>query len=235
MLELAAFFGNPGTEHAGNRHNAGWHLARSLPVRDCLKWRKKFKGLWADIEGRGLLPFIPEPETPVENSALPVKVHFLMPGTYMNRSGESVREAASFLKIKPENILVVHDELELPLGVFSLKFGGGLGGHNGLRSMKACFGTADFWRLRIGIGRPDSRLPGQGGPEGSGRGIFEWVLSDFTREESALLDQVLEAAGELLLGTFVYGPEKFLPVFAKKKIIDKNIIDKTNNEKSVIE
>jgi len=148
------------------------------------------------------------------------KVHFLMPQTYMNLSGDSVHDAASFFKIKPENIIVIHDELELYPGTVSLKFGGGLGGHNGLRSMKASFGTADFWRLRIGIGRPDGRLPGQGGPEGSGRGIFEWVLSDFTAEESRMLEPVFKAAGDLLTRIFVSGPEKSLPFWAKRKFVN---------------
>ena len=228
MLELAVFLGNPGPEHAGNRHNAGWHLAQRLPVNDELKWQKKFKGLWAYTGRTVLLPFadtaamvpaIPAPEEIADSVQAPEKIHFLKPGTYMNRSGDSAHEAASFFRIKPENIIVIHDELELPLGTISLKFGGGLGGHNGLRSMKASFGTADFWRLRIGISRPDNRLPGQGGPEGSGRGVYEWVLSDFTAEESIILAQTLEAAAGLLLNAIICGPDKFLPHWAKKKLV----------------
>jgi len=145
-------------------------------------------------------------------------LHFIKPQTYMNLSGESVAAAASFFKIKSEAVLVVHDELELPLGTISLKFSGGLGGHNGLRSMKACFGTADFWRIRIGIGRPDSRLPGEGGPQGSGEGIVDWVLSDFNAGESEILDRVLEAGAELFQKILVDGPENLLPEWAKKKI-----------------
>jgi PTH1 family peptidyl-tRNA hydrolase len=136
----------------------------------------------------------------------------------MNLSGEAVSRAASFFKIKIEDVIVVHDELELPLGTISLKFGGGLGGHNGLRSMKASFGSADFWRLRIGIGRPDSRLPGEGGPPGSGDGIIDWVLSDFDAAEAETLNRVLEAGAALLLGAFVDGPESLLPEWAKKKL-----------------
>jgi PTH1 family peptidyl-tRNA hydrolase len=142
-----------------------------------------------------------------------------MPETYMNLSGESVLAAASFYKIKIEEIIVIHDELELPLGTVSLKFSGGLGGHNGLRSMKQCFGSADFWRLRIGLGRPDSRLPGEGGREGSGEGIIDWVLSDFSRKEQEELTPVLEAGAGLLLQTMNVEPETLLPEWAKKKII----------------
>jgi len=220
MIELAAFLGNPGAEHEGNRHNAGWLLARKLPFSDGLRWRKKYKGLWADIEGARLLPFCASmaDEPPVLPSPAE-KIQFLMPETYMNRSGDSVREAASFFKIKPEQIMVIHDELELPLGTISLKFSGGLGGHNGLRSMKANFGTPDFWRLRLGIGRPDDRLPGQGGKEGSGRGIVDWVLSDFSPEEAPVLEPCLERAADLLLKVLVYGPENYLPLWNKKKVI----------------
>jgi PTH1 family peptidyl-tRNA hydrolase len=227
MIELAAFFVNPGPEHKGNRHNAGWHLAQKLSFYKELEWRKKFKGTWADIEGERLLPFGASVSSDpalvtvekIEGSVTPAgKIHFLLPATYMNRSGDSVKQAAAFFKIKPESVIVIHDELELPLGTISLKFGGGLGGHNGLRSMKDSFGTADFWRLRIGIGRPDDRLPGQGGPQGSGRGIFEWVLSDFTSEEHAVLEPTLEAGADLLLKAIIYGPDKFLPLWAKKKL-----------------
>jgi PTH1 family peptidyl-tRNA hydrolase len=196
LIELAAFLGNPGREYERNRHNAGRLLAEHLPFYLSLNWQKKYKGLYAAYEGH----------------------HFLMPETFMNLSGESVFAAASFFKIKPEAILVVHDELELPLGTAALKFSGGLGGHNGLRSMKACFGTADFWRLRIGIGRPDSRRPGQGGHEGSGEGIVDWVLSDFSAGEEAALVPVLDAAAAVLAEAFRNGPETLLPEWSKKKI-----------------
>lgn len=218
MIELAAFLGNPGPEYEGNRHNAGWLLLKKLPFYKTLKWKKKFQGLWTDIGEQELSPNLSEISE--AGAGLPGAVHFLIPQTYMNRSGDSVQGAAKFYKIKPEQILVIHDELELPLGTVSLKFSGGLGGHNGLRSMKSNFGTADFWRLRIGIGRPDERLPGQGGREGSGKGIVDWVLSDFSADETVLLEPVLEAAADLLLRLLVQGPEKYLPQWGKKKIIE---------------
>lgn len=194
MLELASFFGNPGKQYSGNRHNAGFMLAEKLPFYSSLAWQKKFKGIYAAFE----------------------RFHFLIPQTYMNRSGESVAAAADFFKIKSESIIVVHDELELPFGTISLKFSGGLGGHNGLRSMKMCFGTADFWRLRIGIGRPDARLPGEGGRQGSGEGIVDWVLSDFSASERETLEGVLETGAELLVRAFCEGAENLLPEWAKK-------------------
>jgi PTH1 family peptidyl-tRNA hydrolase len=196
MIQLAAFLGNPGTNYSRNRHNAGRMLAQALPFYRQLSWQKKFKGLYASFESN----------------------HFLQPETFMNLSGESVFAAASFYKIKVEEIIVVHDELELPLGTISLKFSGGLGGHNGLRSMNKCFGNADFWRIRIGIGRPDSRLPGEGGRAGSGEGVYDWVLSDFSGEEQEALIPTLDAGAGLLLQAMNADPETLLSEWKKKKI-----------------
>lgn len=196
MIQLAVFLGNTGRGYVRNRHNAGRMLAESLPFFNSLSWQKKYKGLYASCNGS----------------------HFLMPETYMNLSGESVFAAAAFFKIKIEDIIIVHDELELPLGCISLKFSGGLGGHNGLRSIKKCFSSADFWRLRIGIGRPDSRKPGEGGPAGSGEGIIDWVLSDFSNTENDELVSVLDAGAALLQQALICDPQTLLPEWAKKKI-----------------
>ncbi len=187
MIELAAFLGNPGKEYSRNRHNAGFLLAEKPKINSNLKWQKKFNGFYAVFDAR---------------------VHFIKPLTFMNLSGQSVSQAASFFKIKTDAVIVVHDELELPLGVVSLKFGGGLGGHNGLRSMKASLGNADFWRLRIGIGRP---VP-------DSREVIDWVLSDFDAGEKEILDKVLDAAAELLVNVLAGNPEDFLPEWAKKKV-----------------
>ena len=222
MIELAAFLGNPGKKYSHNRHNAGFLLAEKLPLYKQLSWQKKFRGLYAAVERGSIVEFLPEglePEPEAASVQWPDRLHFIKPETYMNLSGEAVHAAASFFKIKSDKILVVHDELELPLGTISLKFSGGLGGHNGLRSMKASFGTADFWRLRIGIGRPDSRLPGEGGPPGSGEGIVDWVLSDFDAAEADTLNKVLETAEELFLLALSREPEGLLKEWGKKRII----------------
>jgi PTH1 family peptidyl-tRNA hydrolase len=191
-------------------------LAAKLPFYSALDWRKKFKGQSAEMDAPRLEGFLSDKAGPEIKA--PPRLRFLMPETYMNLSGESAAAAASFFKIPPERILVVHDELELALGVVSLKFSGGLGGHNGLRSSKTALGTADFWRLRIGIGRPGDRQPGAGGPPGSGKGIADWVLSGFSPSEAPLLDAALEEAAVLLLKVLLYGPEPFLPEWNKKKI-----------------
>ncbi|MDR2630074.1 MAG: aminoacyl-tRNA hydrolase, partial [Spirochaetaceae bacterium] len=138
MIALAAFLGNPGETYRGNRHNAGRLLAEALPFFPVLDWKKKYRGLYAALEGSRLRSYAGTgPETKEDPGVPAEKVHLLLPETYMNLSGDSVFAAAAFFKIKPEQILVVHDELELSLGQVSLKFSGGLGGHNGLRSMKA--------------------------------------------------------------------------------------------------
>ncbi|MDR0586221.1 MAG: aminoacyl-tRNA hydrolase [Treponema sp.] len=233
MIRLAAFLGNPGAEYERNRHNAGRLLARKFYGE--LPWTKKFKGLYAFKEisgGEVAVDLVPAPPFPPSlpfsraqpDPPAPRKIHLLQPETYMNLSGESVFAAAAFYKIKPEEIIVVHDELELPPGTVSLKKGGGLGGHNGLRSMKRCFGTADFWRLRIGVGRPAGRKPGEGGRpvkgarEGGPGDIAAWVLSDFSAAEQPALDAALDAAAAVLLMAFRAGPEPLLPEWGKKNV-----------------
>ena len=187
LIELVAFLGNTGKQYERNRHNAAWLFADSLALLSGLSWSKKFKGESATL------------------NALGRKIQLLKPHTFMNLSGESIAEAASFYKIKPERILVVHDELELPAGTFGLKWSGGLGGHNGLRSAKACLGTADFWRLRFGIGRP----------------IYDdvalWVLSDFSKDEVPAMNAAFQGAGELFEALLTEDPEKLLPEWKKRQ------------------
>jgi PTH1 family peptidyl-tRNA hydrolase len=209
MLFLAVFLGNPGAQYIFNRHNAGRHLAEKLPFFSSLVWKKKFNGLAS-----------------IKTLDDGITRHFLVPETYMNLSGRSVRAAAAFHKIQPEKIIVVHDELELTPGTVSLKFSGGLGGHNGLRSIKQELGTADFWRIRIGIGRPPGRLPGEGGAlvkgihDGGDGEIARWVLSDFTPAEKPALDAALEAGAELLVQTLTTEePESLLLQWKKVCLI----------------
>lgn len=153
MIRLYAFLGNHGREYRGNRHNVAWHFLESLPMYGDLRWERKFKGRYAQWEGPA------------------GRLWFLMPETYMNLSGDSAAELMRFFQVGADEILAVHDELELPFGTFGFKMGGGLGGHNGLRSLEARLGTRDFARLRFGIGRPDHD------------DIAAYVLSDFTKQE----------------------------------------------------
>lgn len=155
---LVVGLGNPGREHARNRHNAGWLVVDELARRHGGSWRSKFSGQMAEVRAGD------------ERLAL------LKPETYMNDSGRSVGPAAAFFKLEPSEVLVVHDEGDFDLGRLELKVGGGLAGHNGLRSIAQQLGTQDFLRLRIGVGRPE---------RGDRRPLADWVLADFEPHENA--------------------------------------------------
>ncbi|MDR1867760.1 MAG: aminoacyl-tRNA hydrolase [Treponema sp.] len=182
MIELIVFLGNPGNEYNTARHNVGWLVAEHNALTG---WRKKYKGRYTTVN----------------------TVHFLMPETYMNASGESVAMLTSFFHISAAHILVVHDELDLPLGTVALKYSGGLNGHNGLRSLKTHLKTADFWRLRIGIGRP---IQGT---------VHNWVLSSFTDEEKNVLVPVLTASTLLISQILEQEPEFLMPEWQKKVLV----------------
>ena len=193
MIKLVAFLGNYGREYEKTRHNVAWQFASSLPFADKIYWQKKFKGNFAAIETVKLAEWFAEYNIVSKKDGSPVlipdeapsHIYFLKPETYMNLSGESIIEVANFYKIKPEETLIVHDELELPVGTVSFKWSGGLGGHNGLRSTKAVFGTADFWRLRFGLTKPVNR------------DIADYVLSPFTADEQIILSQIFPQAAVL--------------------------------------
>lgn len=167
-ISLVAALGNPGAQYANTRHNIAWQMIENLSFFDELEWQEKFKGEFTRYQLNG--------ET----------VFFLAPLTFMNLSGQSIAALMNFYKIDPEQILVVHDELELDFGVIGFKRGGGLGGHNGLRSTVSCLGTRDFNRLRLGISRP------------SHRDITSYVLGPFSTEERIVLPTYLESAAKLL-------------------------------------
>lgn len=215
MIKLVAFLGNYGKEYEKTRHNVAWQFEDSLPFAAKLSWQKKFKGNFAVVEPELLAGWCAESGilSKKDGSAVIVppemeKIYFLKPETYMNLSGESIIEICGFYKIKPEETLVVHDELELPLGTVSLKWSGGLGGHNGLRSTRQVFGTADFWRLRFGLTKP------------VGRDIADYVLGKFTGDEQIVLSQVFPQAAELLAKVlFSKDPAKFIQEWGKKKLV----------------
>ncbi|HEY5059783.1 MAG TPA: aminoacyl-tRNA hydrolase [Gaiellaceae bacterium] len=155
---LVVGLGNPGREYARNRHNAGFLVVDELARRHGGTWRAKFSGRLAEIRLDGH------------------KIALLKPETYMNESGRSTGAAARFFKLEPDAVLVVHDEGDFDLGRVELKVGGGLGGHNGLRSIAQHLGTPDFLRLRVGVGRPE---------RGDPRPLADYVLSDFTPHDDA--------------------------------------------------
>jgi PTH1 family peptidyl-tRNA hydrolase len=155
---LVAGLGNPGREYAGNRHNVGFMVADELARRHGGAWKSKFNAQLADVRIDGH------------------KVVLLKPQTYMNDSGRPVSSAMRFYKLEPASVLVVHDETDLPLGRLQARRGGGLAGHNGLRSVAQHLGTPDFLRLRIGVGRPE---------RGDRRPLADYVLADFEPHEDA--------------------------------------------------
>lgn len=215
MIRLAAFLGNHGSQYEKTRHNVAWQFAAALPFCAELRWQEKFKGEWACMEfplfekiAAESFPQIlnAEGELPLPKSA-PEKIYFLKPHTFMNLSGESIAALASFFKIGADEILVLHDELELPLGTFGLKWAGGLAGHNGLRSAKATLGTQDFWRIRFGITKP------------AGRDIADYVLSNFSGDEAITMSIVFEKAGELFARAILANDaQRLLPKWSKVKV-----------------
>jgi peptidyl-tRNA hydrolase, PTH1 family len=155
---LVVGLGNPGREHANTRHNVGWMVVDELARRHGGSFRSKFSGQLA--------------ETRIDDA----RIALLKPETYMNVSGRSVQPAARFFKVEPDALLVVHDEGDFDLGRLQARLGGGLAGHNGLRSIAQQLGTQDFLRLRIGVGRPE---------RGDPRPLADYVLSDFEPYDDA--------------------------------------------------
>lgn len=169
---LVVGLGNPGREHARNRHNVGFMVVDELARRHGGSWKAKFNGRLAEIRLDGH------------------RLALLKPETYMNDSGRAVAAAAKFFKVDPDAVLVVHDEGDFDLGRLELKYGGGLAGHNGLRSTAQHLKTQDFLRLRIGVGRPE---------RGDPRPLADYVLADFTPQDDpdALVARAADAVEQL--------------------------------------
>jgi peptidyl-tRNA hydrolase, PTH1 family len=155
---LVVGLGNPGREHAGDRHNAGWMVVDELARRHDGSFRSKFSGKLAEIRLGDL------------------RLGLLKPETYMNLSGSSLAAAARFYKVPLDSIAVVHDEVDLDPGRIQVRLGGGLAGHNGLRSIKQAFGSAEFLRVRLGVGRPG---------RGDRRPVADYVPRPFQPEDDA--------------------------------------------------
>ncbi len=164
-VRLIAGLGNPGTEYELTRHNDGFWLVDQL-ARGQLRRETRFSGLACKCRIGG------------------EEIWLLEPQTYMNRSGQSVAALARFYKIAPEEILVVHDELDLEPGVAKLKKGGSPGGHNGLKDIDSALGSRDYWRLRLGIGHPRTL--------GLQQAVVDFVLHRPRADEQARIDHALE-------------------------------------------
>ena len=169
-IKLIVGLGNPGPQYEATRHNAGfwWVDQVCAETSSKLNLESKFFGHAGKFNGA-------------------LEAWLLKPTTFMNVSGRAVSAIAKFYKIAPEEVLVVHDELDLPPGTVKLKKGGGHGGHNGLKDIAAQLGTPDFWRLRIGIGHP-----------GDKNQVANFVLHAPTRDEQSLIEQTIDQSTTLL-------------------------------------
>jgi PTH1 family peptidyl-tRNA hydrolase len=168
LSHLIVGLGNPGPDYAATRHNIGF-MALDALAEHCraLPWKKKFRGeaATADYSAHSML--------------------LLKPMTYMNLSGESVGEALRFHKLAPENVIVIHDDLDLQTGQAKIKQGGGSGGHNGIKSIDAHIGP-NYWRIRLGIGRP-------GESADKGNAVTNYVLNPFAKSDLTWLQPLLDA------------------------------------------
>ncbi|SFK15929.1 peptidyl-tRNA hydrolase [Nitrosomonas aestuarii] len=169
-MKLIVGLGNPGKEYASTRHNAGFHWVDCLAdeLKILLKPETRFQGLYARVTRED------------------TDLCLLEPQTFMNRSGQSVAALCRFYKIQPDEIVVVHDELDLAPGAAKLKWGGGLGGHNGLKDIVTQLGTKDFWRLRIGIGHPGDR-----------DAVVRYVLHPPGKEEAVMINEAIDRSLQL--------------------------------------
>ena len=167
MIRLIVGLGNPGPEYEATRHNAGfwWLDAAARQLGAAMLFDRHYHGLLARLN---------------RAAPAPGPVWLLQPMTFMNLSGKSVGPLAHFYKIAPAEILVVHDELDLPPGQMKLKQGGGAAGHNGLKDILAQLGSPDFWRLRIGIGHPGDRAE-----------VANWVLQKPGLEDRLAIDKII--------------------------------------------
>ena len=179
MIKLIVGLGNPGRKYSKNRHNAGFLLLDELARVEGAVFSRQVR-FFSDLAE--------------VNSGLS-RLYLLKPSTFMNRSGQAVSSMMKYYKIKPEEILVVHDELDFDVGTLKFKAGGGHGGHNGLRDIIASIGVKEFKRLRVGIGRP-----------GAGMQVADYVLSDFSKNDlqqiSGLYIDFFSCLPSLLAGDF---------------------------------
>ena len=164
---LVAGLGNPGREYASTRHNAGWMVLDELARREGGSWRSKFSGQLSETRLDG------------------ARLALVKPETYMNESGKSIAAAARFFKAPVDAVLVVHDDVDLEEGRLQAKLGGGLAGHNGLRSIVQALGSQEFLRLRIGVGRPG---------RGDRRSVADYVLAPFEPETD--VDALVERSAD---------------------------------------
>jgi len=199
---LMVGLGNPGDKYVGTRHNIGFEVVDRLSKVWAipLKQERRFQGEY----GAGFGP-------------TRQKVYLLKPLTYMNRSGQSMRAVMDWLKLEPSQVLVVYDDMDLPVGRLRLRLSGSAGGHNGMKSAIAHLGTQDFCRLRIGIGASD-RAGGRAGD--SDKAVVSHVLGNFSKAERSTLDAVVDQAVRTLEKAMTDGVEKAMSLYNSVDLSD---------------
>ena len=168
-MVIILFLGNPGRQYLESRHNVGWRVCDAVTSHLSPAWKTKFHAEYAEafFSGAG-------------------KAILCRPQTFMNRSGITAREIVSFYKADCSSLIVVHDDLETPFGTVTFQHDGGLGGHNGLKSIKGELGRQDFFRLKVGIGRP------------ARQSVSSYVLGQFTPDEEISLNYIIDTAARML-------------------------------------
>jgi peptidyl-tRNA hydrolase, PTH1 family len=184
--KLIVGLGNPGSGYSQTRHNIGFMVMDILQKKYSLSWKDKFKGNYSQI------------------SQGDEKIYFLKPQTFMNLSGESVSAICTFFKIEISDILVVYDEIELPFGTLVFKKGGGLAGHNGLKSIVSQIGSQDFLRLRMGVGKPTHG------------DVAGYVLSKFAPDEKITLPSFLDGGVSAVIAYISSGFDKAASEYSRK-------------------
>lgn len=185
MIKLVAGLGNPGDKYKNTRHNIGFDVIDILAERLNISWSDKYDGDFAEIR---------------YNSE---KLFLLKPYTFMNLSGKSVAGLANFYKISPEDILIIHDEMNIPYNTLKLRHNGSAGGHNGLKSIIECLGSQDFPRLKMGIGRDNSK------------DVVSYVLGKYKPEEAAVYDDFLNKGADAVIYVLKNGLQKAMTVYNK--------------------
>jgi len=187
-IKLVATLGNPGNEYVFTRHNIAWQFLEYLSFYNQLNWTTKFNSEYSTIT--------------IDNE----KIFFIKPQTYMNRSGDGILALLNYFKLSTDDIIIIHDELELDFGTISLKNGGGLAGHNGLRSIASNLGTRDFLRFRLGISKPSK-----------GGDITNYVLGNFNSSQKDLLPQYFEKSAEIFESILENGFKNYEKKYKKFK------------------
>ncbi|PKN06036.1 MAG: aminoacyl-tRNA hydrolase [Deltaproteobacteria bacterium HGW-Deltaproteobacteria-7] len=188
VMNLIVGLGNPGSRYQLTRHNIGFMVLEKIAARWEVDLKQKsFDALW----NRGKIAG--------------TEVLLAMPQTFMNLSGNAARRLLAYFKVDINNLIVIHDDLDLPFGSFRLKTGGGDAGHKGLKSIITCLGSADFMRVRMGIGKPADRTP-----------VEDYVLQRFNPDESTLLQQVIQSASEATADIVTSGMQQAMAKYHTK-------------------